>query len=616
MWITVEAADGTVAAALPLAEGQTVVGSAGGCTVILAEVGVSRRHVVVERKGLAVTFRDEGSTTGTTHDGVVSVGGPWQVGETLGVGPVVLRLVDAPPAARQTRSLYVAPAALESNSPTDWSELGRFLANLRGAGEARELLARLLQGLLAALEAERGYVLLVAGSRGALTTVAAEGFQDPATFVSISSTVSRHALDTGQTVWIDDSQRHALTSQAQSVLLNRTSRSILCRALVADGTPYGVIYLDMPRRSVEPPRQRMALFEAVTGLAAELLAASATRSRLLAAERRIDDLRKRADEGERLVLGDDERAAELRGALEAAAAHDVTVLVTGETGTGKEMVARTLHGMSSRCHGPFVAVDCAALPRDLVEAELFGAVKGAFTGADTARPGRFVMADGGTLFLDEVGDVPQDVQVKLLRVLQERTVTPLGGTTAVPLDFRLVCATNVDLEAAVRDGAFRQDLFYRINVFRLPLRPLRERRGDIMPLARHFLDGLTRRFHKPLDGFTDEAERLLVEHSWPGNVRELRNAVERAVVVEKDRSIGPSSLPLSAGPVTGSGVGADGFDGLPDDYEAAHQAFDRRFLKRLLDRHGGNVTAAAQDAGLSRFAFYRRLAKAGLAVER
>ena len=246
---------------------------------------------------------------------------------------------------------------------------------------------------------------------------------------------------------------------------------------------------------------QIPLFETITGLAGELLAATKTREELLAAQHCLQAYDRLVWEGERLVLGSGEASEQIARSIKAAAPQDVTVLITGETGTGKEMVARALHRSSPRRLKPFVPVNCAALSRGTLEAELFGAEKGAYTGADELRLGRFEMASGGTLFLDEVGEIDTDVQVKLLRVLQDRKVTRLGGTRAIPLDFRLICATNRNLEEEMTLGNFREDLFYRINVFQIHLHPLRERLESIVPLAEHFLSTFTTQFGRTIAGF-------------------------------------------------------------------------------------------------------------------
>ena len=240
----------------------------------------------------------------------------------------------------------------------------------------------------------------------------------------------------------------------------------------------------------------------------------------------------------------DPRSRELHQLIERIAPSEATVLITGETGTGKELIARHVHAHSSRRDAGFVAVNCGAFLETLIESELFGYERGAFTGAHQAKAGWFETARGGTLFLDEIGDLPLPMQVKLLRVLQEREVVRLGARKAIPIDVRLIAATNVDLAEAVRAGRFREDLYYRLQVISLPLRPLRERPGDVMPLTRHFLQIYARRLHLADVSITPDAERALLDYPWPGNIRELENVIHRALLVSHDGAVTAHDLSL------------------------------------------------------------------------
>jgi len=245
-----------------------------------------------------------------------------------------------------------------------------------------------------------------------------------------------------------------------------------------------------------------------------------------------------------VLVFDDPRSKALLERIERLAPSEANVLITGETGTGKELVARHIHQLSRRRQGPFVAVNCGAFPESLVESELFGHEKGAFTGATQSKAGWFEAAQGGTLFLDEIGDLPMNMQVKLLRVLQEREVVRLGSRAPTPIDVRLVAATNVNLADAVAAGHFREDLFYRLHVAAIPLPPLRERPGDVLPLARFFLEEHSRRLGYPLASLTAEAERTLQAHGWPGNIRELENVIHHALLVCRHRQVQPGDLHL------------------------------------------------------------------------
>jgi DNA-binding NtrC family response regulator len=278
---------------------------------------------------------------------------------------------------------------------------------------------------------------------------------------------------------------------------------------------------------------------------------------------------------------------------------DTSVLIRGESGTGKELIARAIHANSSRRYMPIVVVNCGALAEGVLESELFGHEKGAFTGAQYRRKGKFEMADGGTLFLDEIGDISLKTQVDLLRVLDEKKICRVGGNAEIPVNFRLIAATNRNLEAMTAEGKFREDLYYRINVFSIAIPPLRERREDIPLLADHFLRKFTRSMNRPVAGISEEALQLLSGHDWPGNVRELQNAMERAVLVAKTDSIQPGDLPL---PVSES------------DGELAGKSLsevERRHIKRVLEESGWNVHRAARLLEIDRVTLYNKIKKFG-----
>jgi DNA-binding NtrC family response regulator len=295
-------------------------------------------------------------------------------------------------------------------------------------------------------------------------------------------------------------------------------------------------------------------------------------------------------------------------AIKSVAPTDANVLIAGENGTGKELVADALHQHSLRANGPLVKINCAAIPADLVESELFGYKRGAFTGAVMDKVGLFEQARGGTLLLDEIGEMPAHLQSKLLRVLQDRQARPIGGQRVVNLDFRLVCATNCNLQLAMQQGKFREDLYFRINTFTVDVPPLRERPEDIDMLARHFLGRFSRQYNRPSSGFTPDAFEALLRHAWPGNVRELEHAIERAVIVATRDEITIDDLPEAVRP--------------PDPERKPDPAFGPSFLtlaeiERMailgtLEHTRGNKRAAAAILGLHRPTLYSKLRKYGL----
>lgn len=293
-----------------------------------------------------------------------------------------------------------------------------------------------------------------------------------------------------------------------------------------------------------------------------------------------------------------------------AAPHDSPVLLSGASGTGKELVARLVHQESRRRDGPFIPVNCGAIPETLLESEFFGHVRGAFTGADRDRVGLFEAADGGTLFLDEVGELPGSLQVKLLRALQEGEVRKVGGTQTETVDVRIVSATNVDLEDAISDGNFREDLFYRLAVIPIHLPPLASRREEIPELARHLLERHRDRMGVDVEGIAPDAMQILLEYPWPGNVRELENILERAMVVCEGKAIEPSDLPAHVRVPTPHKDLADPGDDLSVKRRVAE--LERHLIQRALDRTGGNKTQAAELLELSPRALRYKLHDYGL----
>ena len=412
-----------------------------------------------------------------------------------------------------------------------------------------------------------------------------------------------------------DADAIARIAQREPVLLARGATSILAVPLVFAERVSGYLYLDKAR----PHWYEQADIEIARAVAAEIIVA--------VQHQRMEEERERLNEAQARARLLEERVASLRGALAdryaferiigRAPAHltaieqakrvaptETTVLITGESGTGKELVARAIHHASPRAEGPFVAVNCAALPDTLVESELFGHERGAFTGADRLKRGRFELATGGTLFLDEIGELAPAVQAKLLRVLQERQYERLGGTATLSADVRLIVATNRDLERAVVERRFRDDLYYRLAVFRVHLPALRDRGNDVLELAEHFVRELGGKVRKGDLGLSREARETLLAHSWPGNIRELQNAVERALIISDGGAIRSDQL----GILERAAAQAD------DDVRVTESLaeLERRVIADVLRREKGNKSRAAAALGISRMQLYTRLKRLGL----
>jgi nitrogen regulation protein NR(I) len=330
-----------------------------------------------------------------------------------------------------------------------------------------------------------------------------------------------------------------------------------------------------------------------------------------------------ATDGERPLVGASSAMRQVYDIVARVAESPSTVLITGESGTGKELVARELHRASARRDKPLIKVNCAAIPKDLVESELFGYEKGAFTGAVGSKPGRFELADGGTLFLDEIGEIPVEMQVKLLRALQESEFERVGGIKTIRVDVRLIAATNQDLERLIEAGRFREDLYYRLNVVPIALPPLRDRREDVPVLVQHFLEKYNRRLGKKVERLEDEAMQLLLGYPWPGNIRELENLMERSVLFADEPVIRAHALPdalrerapaaapalASVAPIaalTPSGVS------MKEIVRHAQAELEKELITRALDETGGNVTRAAKRLQISRKSLQVKMKELGL----
>jgi DNA-binding NtrC family response regulator len=307
------------------------------------------------------------------------------------------------------------------------------------------------------------------------------------------------------------------------------------------------------------------------------------------------------------IVARSRKMQEILAVVERVAPTHSTILIGGESGAGKDLIARAIHQRSRRASGPFIKINCTAIPENLLESELFGFEKGAFTGAVAAKPGKFELADKGTLFLDEIGDVPQAVQAKLLRVIQEREFERLGGTRTVKVDVRLVAATNRDLRAALEEGTFREDLYYRLNVVPINMPPLRDHKEDIPDLVEHFLAKFGKESGKEIRGVAPKAMQLLMSFCWPGNVRELENIIERAAALASGPRIEADDIHLDDEPVRENGA-ASGF--LPPGITM--DQWEEAMIRKALERAGGNKSQAARLLGLSRNAFRYRLDKIGV----
>ena len=387
--------------------------------------------------------------------------------------------------------------------------------------------------------------------------------------------------------------------------LKRTNVSFLCVPIKLDGKTIGALSVDRLFQQEISFEEDIRLLTIISSMVAQAVRihqmVEKEKSRLEDENLRLKrELKKRFHPSN--IVGESKRMQDVYDTIELVSKTKANVLLRGESGTGKELIAHAIHYHSDRAEKPFIKLSCAALPETLLESELFGYEKGAFTGALTTKMGRFELANGGTLFLDEIGDLPLSTQVKLLRVIQEREFERLGGTQTVRVDIRLITATNKDLEKEVREGRFREDLYYRLNVVSIFLPSLRERREDIPLLVNHFFKEASRENKKGVKYISDEAMEILMNYVWPGNVRELENAIERAVVLCKEDTLKPDLFPI---PQDGRSPGLTTFnpqtpaESLPGLLPEAVEILEKRMIESALQKTGGNQRRAAQLLGLT-----------------
>ncbi len=486
--------------------------------------------------------------------------------------------------------------AVPTPAPADQAvnALVRFSERLLEATETGRLLDELLDALLELTDADKGFLILIEDGKMAVKAarnLARVTIEDAVSRVSDS--IVQRVVQTGRPLMVADALHDQEWSSSSSVV-NLKLCSVMCAPLMARGEVFGVIYLGndsvvslFDRRALEP----LTVFAAQASLLVQnaMLVDGLKRENVALREEAVG--RQYGD-----LIGAGPSMREVYRRIDKVAATDVSVLITGDTGTGKELVAREIHRRSARAAGPFVAVNCGALPEGLLESELFGHVKGAFTGAVATRQGRFQAASGGTLFLDEVGEMPAQLQVKLLRALQERTVVKVGDTRAEPVDIRVLAATNKILEAEIARGAFREDLYYRLNVISIHLPPLRERGDDVVVMARYFLQRYAKEFGSRARSFAPGSVVAMKKYRWPGNIRELENRVKKAVVLAEGPLVAPRDLDLN-----------------PENLEPimplaqAKEEFQRRYINEVLERNAGNRTKTAKDLDVDPRTVFRHL---------
>ncbi len=485
-------------------------------------------------------------------------------------------------------------------------KLHEFSEKLMTVKELDSLLEAMLTAVIDVTGAEKGLLLLLDEAYGSDGSASGQGGKPiirasrhvtreaiADTTGQISDSIVRRVLETGRPVIVSDALSDDVFRTSESVVALRLS-SVMCAPLVSQGHVTGALYVGNDRVKGLFQRSQLDLLSIFAGQASLILQNAMLLNALRADKEKLAAELKDKRFGE--IIGVCPSMMEVFRKLQKVATTDISVLITGETGTGKELIARELHRRSNRVNGPFVVINCGAIPENLIESELFGHVKGAFTGAVASRPGKFQAADKGTLFLDEIGELPLNLQVKLLRALQERVVFRVGDSKPEKVDIRIVAATNRILEEEIKGGRFREDLYYRLNVVNIFLPPLRERGDDVLIIAKALLTKYAEELHSAVQGFTPQALAAIRKHNWPGNIRQLENRIKKALVLCDKTLLGVEDLELDQ-------AGENNI--LP--LEKAKEEFQRRYVLEVLERNNGNRTQTARDLGVDPRTIFRYL---------
>ncbi len=583
-----------------LAPGEHVVGRGATVEVRLSDESVSRRHALLTVGEGGATIADLDSHNGTWVNGRPVKSAPVSEGDELRFGNSRVLVESSASAAGATVSLQIIeqddelrPAARRRVHLPEDSQRLRILYEVGNAINSEmgqpELLERILATIFDVVPAEHGAIVLWDEPRESWVPAALHrrhGATDAGDLV-VSRAIIEEALGSGGPVFSDDARADARFGPSESIEAFAI-RSMICCPLIIREERLGVLYLDTRETASAFTEEDVELVAAMANQAAIAIANARLHEKV-----REENVRLRRALGTRhSIVGESAAIRDVMNVVRRVSQTDATVLLRGESGTGKEVVAQTIHALSPRCGRPFVCVNCAAMPEALLESELFGHEKGAFTGAHQRRLGRFEQAQGGTIFLDEIAEMPPSTQAKILRVLQEREFQRVGGTRPIRVDVRLVASTNRDLEAALEAGSFRQDLYYRLKVIELVLPPLRDRREDIPLLSQHFLAQIAREMSRQPPAIDPPALEALQAYWWPGNVRELRNVLERAMVLGVGERLLGRHLPRE---IRRPAISPED---LPEDLSLADS--ERRHISNVLALTGWNKSRAAALLQISR----------------
>lgn len=574
----------------PLFKNITRIGSDPSCDVVLNSEGVNPDHAHVLRDTDEFIIASLGRGRALVVNGKKEKRAKLSDGDTIEIGEIALRFEKNDLVQEDENALD--PTARDALHA--YREIVTFSQQLLRSGDLDGLLTGLMDKVVELSGADKGFLVLMSDGVPDIRVARNLNREDVSHEIEeLSDTVLAKVVREQQPVIVTDALNDREFKASASVV-NLKLCSVMCVPLMEEGELFGLFYLGSSK-VVNLFEAR--LLETITVFASQ--ASLLIRNAMLLDTLRTDnESLRRAVETKRFgaIVGSSDQMQEIYRRIRKVAPTDVSVLITGETGTGKELIAKEIHDRSDRSSKPFVVVNCGAIPENLLESELFGHVKGAFTGAVQTRDGRFQQAHTGTLFLDEIGEMATALQVKLLRALQEKVVMKVGGTKSEQIDIRVVAATNRNLEEEIAQSRFREDLFYRLNVVGIHLPPLAERSDDLILIARFLLKRYTEEYDSKVRGFSPQAVLLMKRYRWPGNIRQLENRIKKAVIMADRVQLSPDDLELS--------------DAELEPIKPLHQAkeeFQRRYINEVLGRNNGNRTKSAQDLGVDPRTIFRHL---------
>ncbi|MBS1786926.1 MAG: sigma 54-interacting transcriptional regulator [Acidobacteria bacterium] len=617
-----------------LAEEEVLFGRESSSRISLADLSTSRRHCRIRHESDAYVLTDLESFNGTFVNGLPVKERPLEHGDRIAVGnshflfllhdketvsdsgKVQLdegeNLTSDTVRIRQEDLLLLQPERQSSLPPkarlvADLNALLKISRTINSIRSLEELQRQLLELIFEVVPAQRGAILLTDGKSKLDEFASTFGWDRQAgaqTTVRISRAILNQVLSDGEAILSNNILENEAFGENESLMVSQT-RALLAVPILLMNRKLGAIYLSTSDAAAKFDEDHLQLVSAIAGIAAVALENVRQLEWLENENQRLTD----EINIERSMVGEGKRMRDVYQFIAKVAPTDSTVLIRGESGTGKELAAHSIHQNSPRSRKPFVAINCAALTETLLESELFGHEKGAFTGAIAQKKGKFEVADGGTIFLDELGEMSLVLQAKLLRVLQEQEFERVGGTRPIKVDVRLIAATNRDLEASIKDGSFRQDLYYRLNVVSLKLPPLRERREDIPLLASYFATRCAARCKRQVRGIAPDARALLTAYAWPGNVRELENAIERAVVLGSTDLIRPEDLPEA---ILETEADTSTTSVSIANYHETIKETKKQLILKAIAEADGNITEAARLLGVQANYLHRLISNLNL----